>query len=95
MLSPASTNHDSLSSGGQRSFLRRITHDDEFRASLESDPQTALAEYGLQVDSQSLPTSVALPDKATLSALLDEIGKSSWPPDLPWAGWFASKSLGS
>ncbi len=68
MLSPATS--DSLPSGGQIAFLRRMTHDDEFRSTLEADPQKALAEYGLHIDPQELPAVVSLPSKPAIQASL-------------------------
>ena len=86
MLSPASTSHDSPSTGGQLAFLRRITHDGEFRARVESDPQTALDEYGLHVDPEDVPTKVTLPrGEALLEILIDVEDDSGF--DGIWEMW--------
>lgn len=72
MLSPASTAHDSLSRGDHRAFLHRAAHDPRFRASLETDAQAALAEYGLNVDSEQIPIQVKIPSaESILDTLID------------------------
>lgn len=74
MLSP--TTSDLLPNSGQMAFLRRMSQDDEFRATLEVDPQKALAEYGLHVDPQDLPAVVTLPSQVELQAGLSYLASS-------------------
>lgn len=89
MLSPASTNPDSLTSGGQLAFLRRITRDDQFRAKLENHPQAAMAEYGLKIEPEALPASVTLPGMASLREGLVDFEQRCGARDLlRWLGFF-------
>lgn len=83
MMSPVSTNRNSLPEGGQLAFFRRIAHDGRFRAKLETDPRAALAEYGLHVDPQDTPERVSLPGLEELGEGLDLA-----PIEQRWAGLF-------
>ena len=90
MLSPANTSPDALPSDGQLAFLRRITHDDLFRSVLEADPHRALAEYGLHLDPQAIPSRVELPSKRTLCDYLEESGEDGSDFLMPWMGFIAA-----
>lgn len=89
MLSAASTSHSSFSGSGQAAFLRRLAVDDNFRTELQVDPQAALAEYGLDVDTAQLPRTVVLPKEEALKGAVEGM-KCSWIPndDLNWYGFF-------
>ncbi len=90
MLSPASTDHDSLSRGDHSAFLRRVAHDPGFRASLETDAQAALAGYGLNVDPAQIPARVTIPSaESILDILIDEDADPERKPDIrPWVPFF-------
>ncbi len=66
MMSPVTFDSSSSSSGGQLAFLHRIADDDHFRAEVEADPRGKLAEFGLHVEPQDLPSHVTLPEKEVL-----------------------------
>ena len=87
MISPASVRHDNPSRGGQLALLHRIAQDDEFRTRLENDPEAALSEYDVRVDSRSLPQKVTLPDEDELSTLVHHLESGLRPPWIPWASW--------
>jgi hypothetical protein len=65
--------------------------DDRFRAELQRDPRSALARYGLAIDSSLVPEEVKLPEKAVLaSALSDlggELGVDDHGPNQEWSGF--------
>ena len=83
MLSPASTDHESHSWGDYSVFLRRAAHDPRFRASLEADAQAALADYGLSVDPEQIPTRVTIPSpESILDILNDESSDTSDSADV-------------
>lgn len=84
MMSPAVTDLSSVPSGGQLAFLRRVASDDQFRAEVEADPQAKLAEFGLHIAEDDLPTRVTLPGK---SALGDSVLEASSGPPLRWNGF--------
>ncbi len=92
MLSPASTIDDSVSSG-HGAFLHRAAHDPQFRAALEANPQAALAEFGMNVDPEQIPSQVTIPSaERILDMLIDvEEDKSSRAPDtlFPWLALIA------
>ena len=50
-----------------RKLLARLASDDDFRARMESDPISALAEYGFKVDPSIAPGTVQLPSKEEIS----------------------------
>ena len=80
MLSPASTFDDSFASG-HGAFLHRAAHDPQFRAALEADPQTALAEYGLSVDPEQIPSEVTLPNAENILASFIDVEDPKDPND--------------
>ncbi len=92
MLSSASTDHDSLSRGDHSAFLRRAAHDPRFRASLEADAQAALAEYGLSVDPEQIPTRVTIPSAESMLDILidveDDRSGNRHPTDKFWMPLF-------
>ncbi len=94
MLNPTSTSHENISGGGQMAFLRRLTQDDRFRATLEADPQASLAEYGLNVDPGQLPSKVTLPKAESILGILndtDDVGGDGHDDDLfSWFGYIGS-----
>ncbi len=51
-------------------FLHRAAHDAAFRAALMADPQPALAEYGLSVAPEQIPSEVTIP---TAESILDTL----------------------
>ncbi len=89
MLSPASTTSDSFSRG-HGAFLHRAAHDPLFRTALEADPQAALAEFGLSVDPEQIPSSVSIPNAhSILDVLVDvEDDKDDDRTHWPWFGLF-------
>ena len=94
MLSPANTDHDSRSCGDHCAFLRRAAEDPRFRASLEADAQAALAEYGLSVDPEMIPTKVTIPSAESILDLNDEASNPDQRrPDgglAPWVPLFGT-----
>jgi putative modified peptide len=59
-------------------FLKRLASDDDFRARLEANPRTVLAENGIEFtpdDQFSVPETVNLPPKSELEQLLEEMGE--------------------
>ena len=87
MLSPVSTSYESTGEG-HLAFLR-ATQDDRFRAALEADPQAALAEYGLSVDPDEIPSNVTLPNaESILDTLIDIDDESADRMRKPWFGFF-------
>ncbi len=90
MLDSTSTKQPSNS--GQLAFLRRVSEDDRFRAELVSDPQAALAQFGLQVDPAQIPESVCIPQQAALQDLFDDLegSETDAAPQEKWRGFFGS-----
>ena len=81
MMTPSHTSSDSLA------LLRRIAQDDQFRAKLESNPQAALATYGVEIDPSSVPQKVTLPGKAATRESLEDLGEGlSLIPNFPFMG---------
>ena len=70
MLSQASTSQISHSAEGHLAFLRRVTADDQFRAQLEADPQAAMAAFGLQLDSDQIPSTILIPSSESILDIL-------------------------
>ena len=66
MTRPEMTRPSTSPSEGQLAFLHRIAHDDRFRAEVEADPGAKLAEFGLRVDPENLPSEVRLPSKQAI-----------------------------
>ncbi len=88
MMSPANATDDSPSQG-HGAFLHRAAHDPLFRTALETDPQAALAEYGLSVDPEQIPSQVTLPGLESLRHFVSpEDAKDPDDPDdidlVPW-----------
>ena len=77
-----------LSSSGQMAFLRRITQDDGFRSALEADPQAALAEYGLHVDPNEIPSEVTLPNRPEILGRLSCFENSGDDESMQQMKWF-------
>ncbi len=85
MPSRVSTQHATPASG-QLAFLRRVTQNDDFRAQLEADPETALAEFGLELDPAEVPARVSLPATETIREGLEYFPPTD--PRLPrWVGF--------
>lgn len=53
-------------------FVTRLAQDDDFRASLESDPRSVLWDYGIEASDELIPTYVVLPAKEDVQAVLDQ-----------------------
>lgn len=58
-----------------RKLLERLAQDDAFRARMESDPITALAEYGFKVDPSIAPAKVQLPSKEDILSNTELLSK--------------------
>lgn len=58
-----------------RKLLERLAQDDAFRAKMESDPITSLAEYGFKVDPSIAPAKVQLPSKDEITSNIDLLSK--------------------
>lgn len=58
-----------------RKLLERLATDDDFRAKMESDPITALAEHGFKVDPSIAPSKVQLPSKEEISGNIELMSK--------------------
>ncbi|GAB2629509.1 NHLP-related RiPP peptide [Novilysobacter erysipheiresistens] len=58
-----------------RKLLERLAQDDAFRAQMESDPITALAEHGFKVDPSIAPSKVQLPSKDEITSNIDLLSK--------------------
>jgi putative modified peptide len=56
-------------------FIRRLASDDAFRAQLEQDPATVLAQNGISI--VPLPASLKLPPKAVFVAALQNVPVAS------------------
>ena len=56
------------------SFLNKLGTDDEFRASVESNPTKALTSYGISIE--GLPATITLPPKEKIVSALDSAGAS-------------------
>ena len=59
----------------------------------ENEPQTALAEYGLQVEAEDVPANVTLPTREAMQSSFIDVedpSASSRPPSIRWAGFFGS-----
>ena len=90
MLSREITQYDTPASG-QIAFLRRVTQDDQFRTRLEADPQSALAEYGLEIGARNLPAQVTLPRRdAMLEAIGDLAEDQDRDPRTRWIGFLGT-----
>ncbi len=90
MLSPAS-NQDMSSRGHYRAFLHRAAHDPHFLDALEADPQAALAEFGLNVDPEQIPSRVTPPScESILDVLIDAEEDPERRPPFKWMGFFPS-----
>ena len=87
MLNQTSTSQNNHSARGQMAFLRRVTEDDRFRSALEADAQAALAEFGLSVDSEQIPSKVEIPSpESVLDVLID--AEDSDPESAREAFWY-------
>lgn len=53
-------------------FVTRLAQDDDFRASLESDPRSVLWDYGIEASDELIPTYVVLPAKQDVQAVIDQ-----------------------
>lgn len=84
MLSTANTSVDGISNPSQTAFLQRFATDDQFRAELQANPSSALAEYGIQVDTEQLPENVSLPEADSVQYLLKNDGEN----DIHQTVWF-------
>ncbi len=73
MASLTSTHSDSLSRDHD-AFLHRVASDPRFRTALEADPQAALAECGLHVDPEQVPSKVTIP---SAESILDVLGEDA------------------
>jgi hypothetical protein len=75
-------------------FLRRVTEDDRFRATLEADPQAALAQFGLSVEADQIPSEVTIPNLESISDVLmssqDQEDETDQSGLMPWMGLIAS-----
>ncbi len=87
MMSPANATDDT--SQGHGAFLHRAAHDPLFRTALETDPQAALAEYGLSVDPEQIPSQVTLPETASLLNLVstEDSSDPNDPDDIDRIPW--------
>jgi hypothetical protein len=54
-----------------RDVIKRLIHDEEFRAQFEAQPRETLAEVGIEVGDATLPEQVTLPDRAAMRLFLD------------------------
>ena len=89
MLSPSSTHGDSLPCG-HHAFLRRAAHDPQFLDALQTDPQAALAEYGLSVDPEQIPDRVAPPSSERILDVLIDVEDEDKKRRLPvWFGFLS------
>lgn len=70
MISTPTHTSAHLSATRHQALLARLASDDAFRARLASDPVATLAAAGLDIDATDLPSTVALPGKDELRALL-------------------------
>ncbi len=92
MLSPTSTPDDRLSRGHYHAFLHRAAHDPRFLDALEADPQAALAEFGLSVDSAEIPERVTPPNaERILDVLIDVEDDQRRDPELKWFGFLTTE----
>jgi hypothetical protein len=63
-------------------FLKKLAHDEDFRAAYEANTYQVLAENGIEVSPvEAMPDSVAAPDPDEIESAIAEVG----PP--PVAGW--------
>lgn len=58
-----------------RKLLDRLAKDDDFRASMQSDPVAAFAEYGFTIDPEIAPAKISLPSKDEISKSADLLSK--------------------
>lgn len=54
-------------------FLEKLATDDRFRAQLEGSPVETLAEHGIEVDPDDIPSKVVLPSKEGLQQHLQQM----------------------
>ena len=87
MMSPASTSHSSPSNVDQLTFLRRIAHDDQLRAELESNPRAALSRIGVHCEPGDDPERVELPSKLAVQRFLCDLGEDDRMEKPPWFGF--------
>ena len=95
MLSPASIDRDSSYGSEHYAFLQRAAHDSQFRAALEENPRAALAEFGLHLDPEQIPSQVTLPNAANILDVLIDVEDPdtdrSGPPDrFMWYGFLGT-----
>lgn len=87
MLNPANTSFETPGNS-HLAFLSRAAHDPQFRAALEADPETTLADYGLSADLNDVPSVVALPSPENiLDVLIDVEDEDSLDKVTVWAGF--------
>jgi putative modified peptide len=74
-------------------FLTLLADDDEFRKRFESDTQALLAEWGIDISAEALPSQVIAPTKGLLKDATDHLarGKGAMPPPFspppPFSHW--------
>src|SRR5438034_2679466 len=66
-----------LDQGQARAFLNALAHNNDFRESLQANPQQALADHGIIVDDDAIPTGgdlvVELPPRHLAAWALDHL----------------------
>jgi len=83
MMSMATTSFDASCSHLGSVALLRATQGDGFRAKLQEDPASVLAQLGIEVDVEQLPESVALPSKQAVEGGLQQFAAGLF--DKQWA----------
>ncbi|MDQ3617474.1 MAG: NHLP-related RiPP peptide [Pseudomonadota bacterium] len=58
-----------------RKLLQRLADDDDFRARMEADPVSVLAEHGFMVDREIAPAKVELPSKEDINKNIELLSK--------------------
>lgn len=71
------------SNDNARNLLLRLVQDAAFRTRMESDPVTAFAEYGFQIDPTIAPSAVQLPSNQDIEQNIDLLSQQLEASD----GW--------
>lgn len=63
------------SNDNARNLLLQLVQNNAFRARMESDPVTAFAEYGFQIDPAIAPSTVQLPSNQDIEQNIDLLSR--------------------
>lgn len=88
--------HMDISLAQAQEFMERLASDDDFRAELQDYPTEVLADYGLEVPAELIPTPVTLPPKEEIQEALSAAtsgSDASVPPPGSVVGHFFAAIL--